>query len=106
MITPLEIKNKTKTGTKVSRKKEIITINEINNLDYCLNMIESVIKNTKLPQELEYKEKIKDLENLHNYKIIEVKYENALKTIEDLRNNLKDLRETNTDLKLQLKKRK
>jgi len=62
MITPIQIKKKVKGKIVTSNKTEIVTLNEINNLDYCLNMIESVVKNTTLPQEQEYKEKIKSME--------------------------------------------
>jgi len=74
MITPLKIQKKNKKGTIISNKKEIVTLDEINNLDYCLNMIENVVKTTTLPQELEYIDKIKELKCNHKYEILEIKY--------------------------------
>ncbi len=81
MITPLVIKKKTKKGIVKSTKKESITLNEVNNLDYCLNMIDSVISTTTLPMEQKYQTKIKELETKniiteteHKYEILEHKY--------------------------------
>lgn len=102
MVTPLIIKKQIKKGTTTSTKKEIVTLNEINNLDYCLNMIENVVKSTILPQENEYMEKIKELE----YENLQIKYESAIKDIKRMEENLNDLRNANnhlTDLVNQLK---
>lgn len=88
MISPLTIKN----GKKETTKKEIIVINEINNIDYCIEMIENVVGTTFLPQEEEYKEIIKNLES--EKEIMELKYKNKI-----LENENKYLTELNNELK-------
>ena len=47
-------------GNKILTRRELVILNEINNLDYCLNMIESVIKNTPSTLEIEHKDKINE----------------------------------------------
>lgn len=37
--------------------------NQINNLDYCINMITTDVQNTINPSEIKYHHKIKDLEH-------------------------------------------
>ncbi|AHA45879.1 BRO-N domain-containing protein [Hirudovirus strain Sangsue] len=89
MLVNLKIKGK---NTKTEKnKREHIVLNQINDLDYCLNMIESVINNTKLPQENEYINKIKELENQNKFLIQQ--NESLLDKINDLKNNIEDLRD-------------
>lgn len=105
MLVNLKIKGK---NTKTEKnKREHIVLNQINNLDYCLKMIESVIDNTKLPQENEYINKIDKLENQNKFltqqyessldkiKNLNNNIENLSNNIEDLRDNIRNLKETN-----------
>jgi len=74
-------------------------LNEINNLDYCLNMIENVVKTTILPQEEEYIDKIKTLtlekeliEIKHQKNILEEKNKHLEEMNKQLKDNINDLR--------------
>ena len=60
MLVDLKIKGINK--TKEENRREHIILTEKHGLDYCLNMIEQVVSETKLPQENEYINKIKELE--------------------------------------------
>lgn len=60
MLVDVQIKGKNK--KKEENRREHIVINEIKNLDYCLNMIENVVKNTVNPLEQQLQQKIKELE--------------------------------------------
>jgi prophage antirepressor-like protein len=51
----IEIKGKT--------KRELIKIDEVKNLQYCINIIDNVINKTILPKEQKYIDQIKDLEH-------------------------------------------
>jgi prophage antirepressor-like protein len=60
-------------------KRELVRLDEINDLDYCLNMIDNVVKNKVIPQEQDYKNKIKEIET--EKELIELRCENKhLKT--------------------------
>lgn len=61
MLVNLKIKGMNK--NKEETRREHIIINQINNLDYCLNMIDNVVKQTINPLEQKYHEKIKSLEH-------------------------------------------
>ncbi|AKI81610.1 BRO-n domain-containing protein [Acanthamoeba castellanii mimivirus] len=99
MLVNLKIKGK---NTKTEKnKREHIVLNQINDLDYCLNMIESVINNTKLPQENEYINKIDKLENQN--KFLTLQYESSLDKIKNLNNNIKNLSNNIEDLKDNIK---
>ena len=106
MVTPLTLKTKVKGISKKSRKVEIITLNEVNNLDYCLNMIENVVKNTIPVQELKYIETIKELkrtqiksENNHAYEILKLNYNIAENRIKQLEKTLRDIYKANPKLR-------
>lgn len=53
MLIKLKIQGKNKKAEE--NKNEHIILDEVHNLDYCLNMIENVVRTTSLPQENEYK---------------------------------------------------
>jgi prophage antirepressor-like protein len=98
MVTPLVIDKLTKKGITKSTQTEIITLDEINNLDYCLDMIESVVKNTMWPQELGYIEKIKKLQKKHKYGILELKHKHLKKNHTQLRKTHEQSQETHEQL--------
>lgn len=101
MVTPLKIKTvQKKSGKTITKPQvEIITLDEVNNLDYCISMIENLVKTTTLPQEQEYIDKIKSLKISYRYKLLEVKYKKAQKQIKLLKESITDLREMNAQLK-------
>ena len=108
MVTPLKIKTTRKKSNKIviNKQTEIITLDEVNNLDYCIKMIENLVKTTTLPQEQEYIEEIRNLKVGHKYELIEVKYKKSLKQIKLLEEqiklleeHIKDLRKINKQLK-------
>lgn len=63
MITPINIQVKSKKELVNKKVKTIITLSEIKDLDYCLKIIDKIIKNVMLPQELEYKNHRIDIKN-------------------------------------------
>jgi len=73
-------------------KRELVILNEVNDLDYCLNMINTVVNTTVLPQELKYKNEIKNM--VSNQEFIELKHKNEL-----LESKIEHLEEMNTQLK-------
>ena len=98
MLTSL---TKKELGIKCSEqtKRELVILNEVNDLDYCLNMIDNVVLTTVLPQELKYKNEIKNM--ACDKEIVELKHKNELleaeiKYLNDMNNqlkeNIKDLR--------------
>ncbi|AGC02442.1 BRO-N domain containing protein [Acanthamoeba polyphaga moumouvirus] len=88
---------------KQATKRELVVLNEVNDLEYCLNMIDNVVKNTTLPQEDEYIKTINNWE--HKYELLNVKYESSLEKYKLLENNYKAVAETNKLLKEKLKTR-
>jgi prophage antirepressor-like protein len=88
MIVDLKIKGMNK--SKEENRREHIILTEKHNLEYCLNMIENVIKDTSLPQENEYKNKIKDLE--HKNELLTEKNKHLNELNQHLKDNLNDLR--------------
>lgn len=66
---------------------------EKHGLDYCLNMIEQVINETKLPQENEYINENKEL--IHKNKLQAEKIKHLEEMNKQLRDNLNDLRRKN-----------
>nr|WBF71246.1 putative Bro-N domain-containing protein [Megavirus caiporensis] len=77
---------------------------------YTLPSKDNIVKNTTLAQEDEYIKTINDLE--HKYELLNVKYENSLKNIEDtkkfiniMEDNIQNLKETNKYLKDKLNKK-
>lgn len=89
---------------KEAIQRELISLNEINDLDYCINMIDTVVANTKLPQENKYLEEIRETkhkvdllteENTHLKELLaSVKETNhqLKKSNHNLENTIKDLR--------------
>lgn len=75
---------------KEAIQRELISLNEINDLDYCLNMIDTVVANTKLPQENKYLEEIRE----SKHKVDLLTEENA-----HLKELLASVKETNHQLK-------
>lgn len=77
---------------------------------YTLPSKDNIVKNTTFAQEDEYIKTINDLE--HKYELLNVKYENSLKNIEDtkkfvniMEDNIQNLKETNKYLKDKLNKK-
>lgn len=102
IITPLKIEKNIKGKIINTTKKEIITLDEVNNLDYCLDMIETLVKKTKLPQEMEYDNKIKELTNkqelneiIHENKLLILENKHLKEMNDQLKQNIKDLRKKN-----------
>jgi len=80
-------------------KRELVLLNEVNDLNYCLNMIDTVVNTTVLPQELKYKNEIKNmtsqqeiLELKHKNELLEAKIESLKELNDQLKDNIKDLR--------------
>jgi prophage antirepressor-like protein len=73
---------------KGKNKRELIIIKKDTDLDYCLNMITSVITNTTLPQEQKYKETINEMK----IKLLESEIEYLKEIIKQQKDNLHDLR--------------
>lgn len=88
MAVDLKIKGMNK--SKEENKREHIILTENHDLDYCLAMIENVVKDTSLPQENEYKNKIKDLE--HKNELLTEKNNHLKESNQQLKDNLSDLR--------------
>uniref|UniRef100_A0A6G6AB07 Bro-n domain-containing protein n=1 Tax=Borely moumouvirus TaxID=2712067 RepID=A0A6G6AB07_9VIRU len=88
---------------KQATKRELVVLNEVNDLEYCLNMIDNVVKNTTLPQEDEYIKTINNWE--HKYELLNVKYESSQEKYKLLEKNNKNLKENNKLLKEKLKTR-
>ncbi|BCS83790.1 BRO-N domain-containing protein [Cotonvirus japonicus] len=82
---------------KEETKRELVVLNEVNGLDYCINMISEVVKNTKFPQEHKYEDEIKELNNKYNYalktiKLLEDNNQNLKESVQNLKENVEDLR--------------
>jgi prophage antirepressor-like protein len=82
---------------KEENKREHIILTQKHNLKYCIDMIEDVVNNTKLPQEekyiktirhLKYKNKILSNQHIYDAKLIE-RLEDSVSNLKD---NLDDLR--------------
>lgn len=101
MKTTMKLTKFVKNKKVTTNKTEIIALDAVNNLDYCMKMIDDVVKKTIYPQELEYIEKINKLENDNKYEILKVKYEGALKQIKSLEENISNLKENISDLRKQ-----
>lgn len=92
MLIDLKIKGMNK--PKEENKKEHIILTEKHDLNYCLNMISNVVKNTSLPQENELKKIITELEH---------KYELSVNEIKHLQKDIKRLENINQQLEYVLK---
>lgn len=80
---------------KEFKKRELVVINEIDGLDYCLNMIDTVVKDTKLPQEIQYTDEMKELK--HKIELLTAENKHVKDMNEQLKNNLNDLRKIKYD---------
>ena len=83
---------------KILTRRELVILNEINNLDYCLNMIESVIKNTPSTLEIEHNDKIKKWR--HKCELLEL--ESEIESLKEINSQMNDkneiLKEANTQI--------
>lgn len=75
---------------KEATKRELVVLNEVNDLDYCLDMINTVVTTTILPQENKYLEEIK--EQKHKYELIKSENKHLKEMNAQLKDNLNDLR--------------
>lgn len=98
MLTSLT-KKELKIKCNEQTKRELVILNEVNDLDYCLHMIDNVVNTTILPQELEYKNKIKNMasdkelvELKHRNELLEAKVEHLKEINDQLKDNINDLR--------------
>lgn len=89
MLTALT-KEELKITCREATKCELVLLYEINDLDYCISMIDNVVNNTILPQENKYQDEIRNLK--HKYEILETKYNADQKYIKQLEENINDLR--------------
>jgi len=89
-----ELKIKHKTTGKTSNKRELVTLNEVNDLDYCIDMMDDVIKNTVSPVEMEYKKQIKELKNEQKINLLKAENIHLKELNERLKENIRDLRNT------------
>lgn len=96
MLTALT-KEELKIKCKEKEKRELVILNEVNDLDKCLKMIDDVVAKTKLPQENEYLNEINEWKR--KYELLEAKYNEKLERINELKENLNDLRITIKKLK-------
>lgn len=88
MLVDIQIKGRNK--KKEENRTEHIIINEVKNLDYCLNMIENVVKQTVNPLEQKYHNKIKEL--THENEILKQKVTLFESMIRELKRTVKFLR--------------
>jgi len=86
MLTVLT-KEQLKIQCKEKTKRELVTLNEIGDLDYCINMITDVVAKTKLPREIELNDEIKQWK--HKCEILEIKLNEKEERIADLKHSLK-----------------
>jgi prophage antirepressor-like protein len=70
MLVTLRLKGMGK--SKEENRREHAIINEVNGLDYCINMISNVVNNITNPVETKYHRKINELE--HKNELLETKY--------------------------------
>jgi len=77
---------------KEKTKRELVALNEVNGLDYCLNMIDYVVKNTVIPQEQKYKEEINELKMQNEINALKMRVEHLEEMNKHLKENIVDLR--------------
>jgi len=82
---------------KEATKRELIILNEINDLDYCLDMIEKVVNNTILPQENKYCDEIKELQ--HKCELLESENKHLKEINTQINDKNEILKETMRDLR-------
>lgn len=87
MLVKLQYKNK---KDKTVNKRELVLLNEVKDLDYCLDMIKNVIKTTISPLEKESFDKIKELE--HKYELVCNKNDYLQEINTNLRENIDQLK--------------
>lgn len=80
---------------KEKTKRELVRLTEVNDLDYCLVMIDNVVKTTVIPQEQEYKAKIEQMETAKNASKLEYENTHLKETIERLEKMNKRLEKMN-----------
>ena len=88
-ITPLNIQIKSKTQLVNKMDKQIITLKDKKDLDYCLSVFDKIIQKEIHSSQTEYEKKL--LDNSHKYKLLELEYKAALKQIDVLKMHIKDL---------------
>jgi hypothetical protein len=74
-------------------KRELIKIDEVKNLQYCIKIIDKVINNTILPKEQKYIDQIKDL--IHDKQLLEVKLQHRDEMLHSLKDTIKILKNKN-----------
>lgn len=100
MLVDLKIKGMNKKNEE--NKREHIILTEKHDLDYCLNMINNVVKNTSLPQENELK---KEITNLKHKNELQLQKNNYLEDkVSHLQDQIKLLKENINDLRTKTKK--
>jgi len=77
---------------KGKTKRELIKIDEIKNLQYCINLIDGVINKTILPKEQKYIDQIKDLK--HEKEILQTKFEESINKLQIKTELIQSLKET------------
>ena len=68
----------------------MVILDEVNDLDYCINMIDEVVRTTKLPEEKEMQDKMKELQ--HEIELLRKDNERLKEMNIQLKENIKDLR--------------
>lgn len=89
---------------KINTLRELVELNSVNGLDYCLNMIELVIQNTVSPREQELLDKIKDLEFENKIKDLEHKIESYQNKCESYQKDITNLQNMNNTLQKSIDK--
>jgi len=69
MLTSLKIKGP---DGKIKKKNELVLLNQVNDLEYCISMIDNVVNNTVSPLEQFLRDEVKDLKhkNKHQKELI------------------------------------
>ena len=87
MVKPMKI------GKNGKTQVEIVSLDEINNFDYCINMINKVVDKTTIPEQQKYIQEISKLKSDHEFEILKMKYENLIeinKNLIEINNDLKE----------------
>ena len=83
-------KKELKIDCKEKTKRELVAINEVNGLDYCIKMIDTVVAETVLPQENKYYAEIEKLKHEKELQAQQIKHLEEMNM--QLKENIKDLR--------------
>ena len=89
MLTALT-KKELKIDCKEKTKRELVIINEVHGLDYCIKMIDTVVAETVLPQENKYHAEIEKKDHTIELQAQEINHLKEMVT--QLNENIKDLR--------------